>query len=1219
MGFFILCLIVSVIILFIKLSRQSEKFNLLETNVNLLREELKKLIHRVQELQGSPNLHKTAEPQHTPPSQPAEKEKIIPVPASSIVRPKPETVPFSQPPKPPQPISPTPPPQPPKPSMPPPQPSTPMPVWTPPTTPKKPTEFDWENLVGVKLFSGIAGVALLLAAVFFFRYSINQGWLMPPVRMAIGIIVGIGLLILCELKAARKYPATANAMDASAIAILFATFFAARALWGLIGATPAFLLMALVTAVAVLLSIRRDSVFIALLGLVGGFATPALLSSGENRPIALFSYLILLNAGLAWIAIKKNWPALKTLCMIFTVIYQWGWVVKFLTVDQLPLAMGIFLVFPLLAFVMTSFLKRDKTEKEGTSQYGQWSGITRLLPLLFVLYTAAVPGYGSRYMLLFSFLFLLDAGFFAIAAARGSEILHVAGGISTVMIFGIWFSCSYDSSAYPGVLLFICLFVLFYLSTPFIARRFNRDFTGPAAITVYTAPVLLFTFPVLTAIEPACAQSGWLFHPLFLLMLATSLTAIFAEEGFLYFIAAFFTLLTETIWAAKYLTPDNLYAGLATFAIFGLLYIFVPVLARRWEKALKPEWAGGWLILISMGLLLFLVSGPMASAAIWGFALLLLFFNAGLHSEGSAIKNPMLSITGILLSWLILWILWLNLPLTVMLIPALIITAGFAIMTLVGNLWMYQRLQGREASISANGTLLGLVGHLFLMAVAAQSNLSIPPWPLLGILLLLNLAIGLSSLYLRRIDLHFGAMACSAIILLIWTIASGVAPWPNIAILAAGALSLFSIVWIVLAGKRGIFLPPFYNTAAITIILSQIVTIVAALQAGAPGFGFLVVTHLILLITLLILAGIHGNHSYAIAAVFTTAVAVTTWFVQHSEQGYWQQQFLFAIPVYLIFIAYPLILGRRSGRQIMPYLAAVMANVPFFFQARLATLQAGWENYIGILPVVQALLMALLLIRLLKIERKESQHLGRLALVAGTVLAFITVAIPLQLEKEWITIGWALEGAALAWLFGRIPHKGLLYSSYGLFSAVFIRLAMNPYVLDYRLRGETRIFNWYLYTYLISAAAMLLGGWLLSKKKIDASVSPIWWFTRLLPAGGVVLLFLLLNIEIADYYSIGTAITFKFSATLAQDLTYTLAWALFAIILLTVGIMIKNQPARIASLALLVLTILKCFLHDLSRLGELYRVASFVGLAISLALVALALQKFVLSARKEGK
>ena len=195
----------------------------------------------------------------------------------------------------------------------------------------------------------------MLAAIFFLRYSIDHGWLAPPVRVAIGIIVAIALLVVCERKAARQYPVTANALDAAAIAILFATFFAAHALWHLIPSAVAFGLLALVTAVAVLLSIRRDSLFIAVLGLLGGFATPALLSTGENRPIPLFAYLLLLNIGLAWVASRKRWSVLTICTLVFTTLYQWGWVVSFLSAGQLPLAMGIFTVFAVTGFVSFAF------------------------------------------------------------------------------------------------------------------------------------------------------------------------------------------------------------------------------------------------------------------------------------------------------------------------------------------------------------------------------------------------------------------------------------------------------------------------------------------------------------------------------------------------------------------------------------------------------------------------------------------------------------------------------------------------------------------------------------------------------------------------------------------------------------------------------------------------------------------------------------------------
>jgi uncharacterized membrane protein len=114
-------------------------------------------------------------------------------------------------------------------------------------------------------------------------------------------------------------------------------------------------------------------------------------------------------------------------------------------------------------------------------------------------------------------------------------------------------------------------------------------------------------------------------------------------------------------------------------------------------------------------------------------------------------------------------------------------------------------------------------------------------------------------------------------------------------------------------------------------------------------------------------------------------------------------------------------------------------------------------------------------------------------------------------------------------------------------------------------------------------------------------------------AGGTILLFVLVNIEIADFYSEGRRLAFDlFSANLARELTYTIAWALFAVGMLVAGIVFQSRAARIAALLLLSLTILKCFLHDLGSLGGLYRVASLLGLAASLVVVGLLLQKFVM-------
>ena len=156
----------------------------------------------------------------------------------------------------------------------------------------------------------------------------------------------------------------------------------------------------------------------------------------------------------------------------------------------------------------------------------------------------------------------------------------------------------------------------------------------------------------------------------------------------------------------------------------------------------------------------------------------------------------------------------------------------------------------------------------------------------------------------------------------------------------------------------------------------------------------------------------------------------------------------------------------------------------------------------------------------------------------------------------------------------------------------------------------------FLILLLISAAAFFATAWLLRDQDyvIHEALPQL---ATMAAAGGAVLLFLLLNIEIADYYSNGPDLTFNFSAGLAQDLTTTIGWGMFAFALLTAGIILGSRPGRVSAIVLLSVTVAKCFLHDLWRLGGLYRVGSFVGLAICLTLVALLLQKFVLRPQSE--
>ncbi|MEO7975076.1 MAG: DUF2339 domain-containing protein, partial [Thermoanaerobaculia bacterium] len=440
--------------------------------------------------------------------------------------------------------------------------------------------FDWEAVVGVRLFSWIAGVALVLAALFFLRYSVEQGWLGPAVRMALGIATGISLLVVCELKAARRFAVTANAMDAAGIAILFASFYAGHALWHLVGAGLTFVLLALVAALAVLLAIRRDSIFIALLGLLGGFATPALLASGEDRPFGLFGYLLLLNIGLTWLAHRRRWPALQALALGLTAFYQAGWAAKFLTEAKLPLAIVIFSLFSLVAFA--SLLLADRERRSATGEPVTSAGgspklvahatyLSAGVPLLFAAFLATVPAYGAHSGLLFGFLALLGVGLFAVATWRGPEGLHLLGGVATLLVLIFWIGPSYDSASWPLALFALGGFTTFYLISPLVARALGRSFAGTGRLGAVVGSALLCTLPLLLAREPATADPALVFGVLLGLVAVAAAVAIRLEFAPVYLVAAALAIVSEAVWSALRLTPER---RIDAFVLYGSFSLF---------------------------------------------------------------------------------------------------------------------------------------------------------------------------------------------------------------------------------------------------------------------------------------------------------------------------------------------------------------------------------------------------------------------------------------------------------------------------------------------------------------------------------------------------------------------------------------------------------------------------------------------------------------------
>ncbi|HEU0133311.1 MAG TPA: DUF2339 domain-containing protein, partial [Allosphingosinicella sp.] len=170
--------------------------------------------------------------------------------------------------------------------------------------------FGFEELFGRRLPIWAGGATLAVAGVLIVRYSIEAGLLSPLVRFITGLIFGTGLIAAAELalrfEERIRDPRVRQALAGAGIASLYASILVGVNLYALIGPMTAFAGMAVVTALAMGLSLRFGAPS-ALLGLVGGLAAPALVGAGEPNVPLLTLYLGLAVAGLCVLSRAQRW------------------------------------------------------------------------------------------------------------------------------------------------------------------------------------------------------------------------------------------------------------------------------------------------------------------------------------------------------------------------------------------------------------------------------------------------------------------------------------------------------------------------------------------------------------------------------------------------------------------------------------------------------------------------------------------------------------------------------------------------------------------------------------------------------------------------------------------------------------------------------------------------------------------------------------------------
>ncbi len=974
------------------------------------------------------------------------------------------------------------------------------------------SRIDWEQFMGAKLFAWLGGFALFLGVVFFIKYSFEHNLVPPQVRVAIGYLIGLGLVVGGLRIPRERYRITGQTLVATGVICLYAVTFACNSLYhfAFFTAGPTFALMTLITAVAFLLAVRLDAQVVAILGMLGGFITPALVNTGRDNPFGLFGYDALLVIGLAAVALHRRWFYLVPLGAAGTMLTLIGWSQKFYSSDKVTTAMGACVAFCALFLLVNETACRLGRSDARISQTALGvPGVAFCFAGFFLTSHAILlqPGLFFGFVVVVSALALL-------VALREKQPAVVGGCIgATLLLLATWSVAGTDLNGDRVAIIVYLTFAVIYLAVYLIARALDRF-----------SPVLLWS-------AVATPAAGFLFaffrlevgplgvHPALFFTLVFGCDAVLMLLSWLdervrrlHFVAGFVAFGLLALWSAHSLTNALLPWALGIDLLFAILHTAFPLLLARRRPESGPTW---WSQLFpALGLVLMLV--PICSLSEVSFLVWPAIFLVDAIAIGLALATSSLFGIGLVL-----------------------------LLTVVATA---TSLLGIHADTVLDPTMLLVVGAFAVVFFAA------------GVWLVQRIGDDLPEMDMKLTEAF---------------------------------------------GIRQLPIP------ALSALLPFLLLIMICARLDVPNPSQIFGLGLLLVVLTLGLARILGSAWLPACALAGMAAVEYTWQQRHPAWTGASGPLVWFAFFYAVFAVYPLLFRTAFRRMTGPWAVAASSGLVYFYLIY-ETLKPLWASEaLGLIPALFVPMpLASLVLVARPIDAANPKQLNQIAWFGGVTLFFITLIFPIQFDRQWLTVAWALEGAALLWLYHRVPHEGLRGVGLGLLAVVFVRLALNPAVFSYHLRGDVPVLNWYLYAYGVAIVALFAAGRLLAPPRHEYYGLPA---QAAAPVLAVILLFLLINIEIADYFTApgSRSLTFEFSGNLARDMSYTIAWALFALGLLVTGIWKSRPKVRYAAITLLSIAFLKLFFSDLAHLEALYRIGALFAVAVIAIVASFAYQKFL--------
>ena len=243
---------------------------------------------------------------------------------------------------------------------------------------------DLEKFIGENLANKIGIAVLVLGIGFFVKYAIDRDWINEIGRVFIGILCG-GILLGTAHWLRKKFTAFSSVLVGGGIAVLYLTIAIAFHEYQLFTQTAAFIIMIGITGFSVIFSLAYNRIELAIVALVGGFASPFIVSTGDGNYIVLFTYLLILDVGMLVLAYYKKWNLVNIVAYAFTVILFGSWLSAGFDDTQVSMVRGALIFVTLFYFVFFA-MNVINNLKERTSFNALEFGL--LLSTTFLYYAA---------------------------------------------------------------------------------------------------------------------------------------------------------------------------------------------------------------------------------------------------------------------------------------------------------------------------------------------------------------------------------------------------------------------------------------------------------------------------------------------------------------------------------------------------------------------------------------------------------------------------------------------------------------------------------------------------------------------------------------------------------------------------------------------------------------------------------------------------------------